>query len=263
MSLVRSGSRLRPNSKTMAMVPTTTGIPTMANSAKPKRPTPASSAACEMTTLTGLPVRTSRPPALPANANGMSRRDGGNERRSAMTTVIGSKAATLPLSPIRAVSPALSSINNSRSRVAPSPARCTSDCPTQVVTPVASRPSLTTKRAPIRMTAGSPKPANDCCIVSTPSPYSASAAPMATSSTGSRFQMNSTTTMPSVRSVIVESLTAARRSFERCGDGDHRHGDNEHGRAGAARRTAGSGRSGPWRWPAHRRRRRSSGTTAV
>ena len=63
-----------------------------------------------MTTLTGLPVSSSNPPALPANANGISSREGCSERRIAITIVIGSRAATAPFSPISAVSPAESSI---------------------------------------------------------------------------------------------------------------------------------------------------------
>ena len=109
------------------MVPSTSGSPTTANSAKPKAPTPASAAASEMTTFTGLPVSRSKPPALPANASGMSRRDGGNERRNAMTTTIGSSAATDPLRPISDVSPAPSSIVSSSSRLPPDPARLTRD----------------------------------------------------------------------------------------------------------------------------------------
>ena len=71
-----------------------------------------------MTTLTGLPVSSSIPPALPANASGMSSRDGGNPRRIATTTAIGSSAATVPLRPISAVSPAASSmVRISSSRV--------------------------------------------------------------------------------------------------------------------------------------------------
>ena len=41
----------------MAMVPASSGIPTRANSKKPKPPTPASSAMFERSTFTGVPVR--------------------------------------------------------------------------------------------------------------------------------------------------------------------------------------------------------------
>ena len=128
-SLTRSGSSRWPNAQTMSNVPSTTGTPTTANSAKPKLPTPAACAASEMTTLTGLPVSSSSPPALPANARGMRSRDGGSDRRIAITTVIGSSAATVPLRPMRAVSPALSSMVSSSRRPTPSPALATSVCP--------------------------------------------------------------------------------------------------------------------------------------
>ncbi len=82
----------------------------MANSANPNAPTPAVRAASEITTLTGLPVSSSRDPALPAKASGINSREGWRDRRMAITMVIGSRAATAPLSPISAVRPAESSI---------------------------------------------------------------------------------------------------------------------------------------------------------
>ena len=69
-----------------------------------------------------------------------------------------------------------------------------SRCPAHAVTPDESSPSLTTNSAAMNSTVGSPNPASDWLSVSTPVAQSASAAPMATMSTGSRFETNSTTT---------------------------------------------------------------------
>ena len=149
-------------------MPITTGTPTIANSSIPNRPTPASNAACEITTLTGDPVSSSSPPALPANASGMSSRDGATERRRATTITIGKSAATEPLSPMKAVSTALMAITRNSSGRTPSFARDTTSWPTQAVTPVASSPSLTTNSAAIRITAGSPNPARAWGRLSTP-----------------------------------------------------------------------------------------------
>src|SRR5262245_55256245 len=119
---------------------------------------------------------------------------------------MGSSAATVPFSPISAVRPALSNmVNTSRRRELP-PDFSTSVRPSHVVTPVASSPSLTTKRAAIRITAGSPKPASDSSKVSTPLKKSANAAPTATSSTGKRFHTNSTTTAARIDRLTVASL---------------------------------------------------------
>ena len=107
---MRCGTSRSPNSRTITSVPITTGMPAIANSANPNAPTPAFCAASEITTLTGLPVSSSRDPALPANASGISSREGCRERRMAITIVIGRSAATAPLSPMSAVRPAESSI---------------------------------------------------------------------------------------------------------------------------------------------------------
>lgn len=56
---------------------------------------------------------------------------------------------------------------------------------------------------------GSPKPDIACPVVSSPVAHRATAVPIATISTGMRFQMNSTTTTPSKSRLTVESLTAA------------------------------------------------------
>ena len=55
----------------------TSGTPMTAYEKKPKAPAPASCAASETMTLTGLPVSASSEPALPAKAIGMSMREGG------------------------------------------------------------------------------------------------------------------------------------------------------------------------------------------
>lgn len=86
---VLSGSTRRPRISTMSTVPMTSGMPTSANSKNAKPPAPASLAASETMTLTGVPVGSSNDPALPANASGMSSRDGGMSMRSASATATG------------------------------------------------------------------------------------------------------------------------------------------------------------------------------
>ena len=98
-------------------------------------------------------------PAWAPNTSGISSCDGDRPRRTAITTTTGSSAATDPLTLISAVRPATSSIIRTSSRVRLSPTRATSSWPAQVVTPEASRPSLTTNSVAMKMTAGSPNPA--------------------------------------------------------------------------------------------------------
>ena len=188
------------------MATTVSGTPTRANSAKPNRSAPASAAASAMITFTGLPVSRISDPALAAKANGISSWEGRRRWRTATTTTIGSRAATAPLMLISAVSPAAISMVNSISRRLLSPATVISRWPIQVVTPVASRPSLTTKRAAMKITVGSPKPAIASRKSMTPTKKRASAEPMATTSTGSRFQMNRATTTASRTKVSTASL---------------------------------------------------------
>jgi len=121
------------------------------------------------------------------------------------------RTATAPFTLISAVSPATSSSVITRSRTRLSPTRATSCCPAQAVTPVASRLSLTTKSAAMKSTAGSPKPASAWFRSSTPVAHSESAVATATTATGNRSRMNTTTTAPSTRKVIVWSLTAVAR----------------------------------------------------
>ena len=148
----------------------------------------------------------------------MSSCDVGKLRRTATITAMGSSAATVPFSPISAVRPALSNMVNTRRRRELPPDFSTSIRPSHVVTPVASRPSLTTKRAAIRITAGSPKPASDSSKVSTPLKKSASAAPTATSSTGKRFHTNSTTTAARIDRLTVASLMKLLRRSSNAAD---------------------------------------------
>ena len=88
----------------------------------------------------------------------------------ATTRVMGSSAAMVPFNPITAVIAAASSMSSSSSRRELDPARATTAWPSQVVTPVASRPSLTTNSPAISSTAGSANPANASDNVMMPSP---------------------------------------------------------------------------------------------
>ncbi len=168
-------------------------------------------------TFTGLPVSSSSDAALPANASGISSLDGGMARWAATTSSIGSSAATEPLRLISAVTPATSSITRTSSRRLLPPAPATSLRPTQVVTPVASRPSLTTNSAPMRMTVGSPKPATAWSSPITPVARSSRAEPIATTSTGSQFVTNSTTTRPRTARLMTAPGTTAGVSRHRAG----------------------------------------------
>ena len=191
----------------MAIVPTTSGMPTSPNSKNPNSRPPAAAAASFTMTFTGVPVRASIDPAWAPNTSGISSCDGERPSRTAMTTMTGSSAATAPFTLIRAVSPATSSIIRTMSRVRLSPTWAMRICPAQVVTPVASRPSLTTNRVAMKMTAGSPNPASAWVRSRTPVKYSASDAPIATSPTGIRFETNARTTASRIANVIAMSLT--------------------------------------------------------
>ena len=108
--------------------------------------------------FTGVPVSASREPAWAENANGMSICDGGSPTRVATTTTTGMSAATAPLTLIRAVSSATSTQTVTTNGVRRRPPRSMTCWPTQAVTPVESRASLTTKRQAMNTTVGSPKP---------------------------------------------------------------------------------------------------------
>ena len=203
----RSGTSRGPRSSAIATVPTTSGTPTSAKEKKPKLPTPAAPASSATRTFTGDPVSTSSEPAWAANASGISSRRGARPERTASRTVIGSSAATAPLGVRIADRPAERSRTAATSRVPLVPAAATRRRPAHVVTPAASSASLTTNSDAMKITVGSPKPANACATSITPVAASASAAPSATIATGSRFHTNSATAAPRTRNVTVASLT--------------------------------------------------------
>ena len=134
-------------SSVITTVPIRRGMPASANSKKPKRPTPASSAASETSTFTGLPVRANRAPAWAPNASGIRSCEVGSRTRIAITTTTGTSAATAPFTLMSAVASAQITMTDPTTRDRPVPARATSCWPTHVVTPVASRASLTTNSA--------------------------------------------------------------------------------------------------------------------
>ena len=185
-------------------MPTNSGTPTSANSKNPNGASPAWTAASETMTLMGVPVRASSEPALPANASGIAHRPGDSPSRMARTTTIGNSAATAPLRLISDVTTAHSTSTNTKSRRGRSPANATSRWPAHAVSPVASIPSLTTKRAAMNTTTGSPKPAKASLRVSTPVALNVSAVPSATISTGNQLPTNST-----IAAASTTRLTAA------------------------------------------------------
>ena len=191
---LRSGSSLWPNSTMIAMVPASSGTPTRANSKKPKPSTPASTAASETSTFTGVPVSASMEPACAAKTMGISSCEALRLSRTAMTTTTGSSAATAPLRLISAVSSATRLMVRSSRRVRLfSPAKRISSWPAQAVTPVTSRPELRTNSEAMKMTAGSPNPPSACPSVRTPVAQRDSAVAIAMTTTGSRFQTKRTT----------------------------------------------------------------------
>ena len=141
-----------------------------------------------------MPVSASIDPAWAEKTSGIKSCDDFRLRRTAMTTTTGSRAATAPLTLIRAVSTATRLMVRSRRRVRlSSPAPRIRSWPAQAVTPVVSSPALTMKREAMKMTAGSPKPPSAWPRVRTRVAHNASAVAMATMTTGSLFQMNRTT----------------------------------------------------------------------
>src|SRR6478735_5924224 len=195
----------------MANVPASSGIPTTANEKKANGGAPLSWAASDTMTLTGLLASMNSPLPLPAKARGMSICDGGCPIRMASTTTSGSSAATDPLSVISAVRTAHSRPTASTSRARLSPALATMSWPSQVVTPVESMPSLTTKSVAMNTTTGSPKPASTASTGSSPVAHSASIVRMATTPTDSRFQTKRTMTAPRMTRVRAASSTGQPR----------------------------------------------------
>jgi len=188
-------------------VPIRIGRPTQAKSKNPNAPTPRASAASDTMMLTGLPVSTNSEPALPANTIGINILDDGRPMRSDTITAIGNSAATAPLRLIKAVSRAHRPITATRSRPGESPARATRRDPAHVVTPDRSMPSLTTNRAAMKMTTGSPNPAVASSSANRSVAHRASMAPRATIPTGRRFHTNSPMTPPRIRRACVDGLT--------------------------------------------------------
>ncbi|WSI68941.1 hypothetical protein OG599_01965 [Streptomyces sp. NBC_01335] len=126
--------------------------------------------------------------------------------RTASITTTGSSAATAPFIVISADRAATETRVSATSRQRLFPVRAARIWPALAVTPVTSRPALTTNSAATKPTTGSPKPEKIWAGVSTPMPTRASAEPRATASTGRRFSENSTTTAASTSSTREESL---------------------------------------------------------
>ena len=91
-------------------------MPARANSKNPNRPTPASLAASDTNTLTGLPVSARSAPAWAPNASGISNCEDGKRTRMAITTTTGTRAATAPLTLMRAVTSAHTTITRPTTR---------------------------------------------------------------------------------------------------------------------------------------------------
>ncbi len=147
-------------------------------------PTPASTAASEMITLTGVPVSARSDPACAPKASGIINCDGCHRSRIAITTTTGTRAATDALTVMSAVSSATSNSMSTSTRVRLSPAFASSCCPAHAVTPLASRASATTKSDAMNRIVGSPKPANACPRVRMSVAHRVIAAPSATIATG-------------------------------------------------------------------------------
>ncbi len=143
--------------------------------------------------FTGVPVSASMEPACAEKASGISSWLGARPTRTATTTTTGIRAATAPLTLIRAVRTATSRQITTSSGVRFSPPRLITCCPAQAVTPVESRDSETTKRAAMNSTTGSPKPARAWLRVSRPVAHRERATPSATIPIGTRLDMKATT----------------------------------------------------------------------
>ncbi len=159
--------------------------------------------------FTGVPVSSSIDPACAAKASGMSSCDVGMPAREATTTTSGSRAATAPLTLMSAVTPATSSEITTSRVVRRVPARAMTFCPAHAVTPVASRDSLTTNRAAMNSTVGSPKPASACGRVRTPVKNSASETPIATMPRGIRLLTKATIASSRISSVATTGSTGS------------------------------------------------------
>ena len=83
------------------------------------------------------------------------------------------------------------------------PARPMTCWPAHAVTPVESSDSLTTKRVAMKITVGSPNPASACPRSRMPVSQSATATPIATMPSGTRFDMNATMASARMTSVVA------------------------------------------------------------
>ncbi len=194
----------------ISIVPASSGRPTSANSAKPKPGRPLSSSASETRMFLGAPVSRMLAPAWAEKASGIKSSVGDCRSRIAASTTTGISAATAPPPLISAVrAPAAAMMITSR-RFLLSPAFAIRICPAQAVTPVLSSAALTMNRLATNITARSPKPAIACSSVTTPSAQSDSAAPIATTTTGSRFQAKNAIVTATTRAVLSMAFTRAR-----------------------------------------------------
>ncbi len=144
------------------------GPPRSPNSKKPNGPPADFAATSDTRTLTGVPVRASMEPACDEKTNGIRSWEGGRPRRTAITTTTGRSAATAPLGVMTAVRSAEVRPISTSSRPRLSPAWAITSWPAHAVTPVVSRPALTTKSAAMKTTTESPRPPRACRRSSTP-----------------------------------------------------------------------------------------------
>ncbi len=149
---------------------------------------PASTPAFETSTFTGVPVSASIEPACAEKDQRHQQLRGVRFRRTAMTTTTGSKRRHRAVDADqrgRAARPG-SMVSNEQARRGFPRRPAMSSWPAQAVTPVTSKPALTTNSDAMKITAGSPRPASAWLSVSTPVAQSASATPIATMTTGNR-----------------------------------------------------------------------------
>ena len=108
--------------------------------------------------FTGDPVSTSKDAGMRGKGQGISSCAGSRPSRTASTTTIGSRAATAPLTLMKAVSTAVMPMVSINRRVRLLPEKRISSPPSQVVMPAASMASATTKSEAINITVPLPKP---------------------------------------------------------------------------------------------------------
>ena len=203
----RVGSTRLPSSTMIRSVPTSRGSPASPNSKKPNERPPASAAASLTMMFTGVPVSASIEPAWALNASGMSIWLGAIRARTATTTTTGISAATAPFTLISAVSTATSNPTTTSSVVRFVPPRLITCWPAHAVTPVASSDSLTMKRAAMKITVGSPKPASAWLSVSTPVAQSRIATPSATTPIDTLFETKAMIASRRMRKVMATGVT--------------------------------------------------------